>query len=665
MGINLDEHVPVVHKRSRKAKPVTVAMLNDVRTMFTSLLHEYAYWVDESWVTGTIPPELYGTYYRNGPALHVTNPRYRRHILDGDGMVFSIAFKDGKAYFRNRFVRTKGFLEEQAAGHPLYRNSFTRGSHDGSTPWFNPLDLTFKNVANTGVLPWGGQLYALWEAGLPYLMDPTSLATHRESRMGGQIRANTFAAHYRIVTEGATSCSPSSAAAVGAKATASNANANASQQPQQRHMEHGAASMSAAAAAAGHAYSGSSDNTCSSSSCRRLVTFSNEFSYGGATAVFYEFDEAGQLLHETRHRLQGLDIALIHDMVVTEHYYVLVVGSIHLDPFKFLTQYALGLCSIAEVMVFDPRQPTRIMMFPRPARPSGKVLAPRVLTTEPLFVFHNVNGWEEEEEEEEGGEGAPAGGMKVVLDCVAWDEVSFDMGLFDKYKQRVDGFVGGARTQLTRLTCDLRTGAVECRKLLQRTVEFPMTDPRVTARRHSVAWFIADAVDHPVLWGPAQSVIRVEVEPDTAPRTAAATTGGEGGGRPAAAAVEPRQLAPPRPAAGTVRGLAAGAAPGLAVDCWYLGDRTFPGEPMFIPRPGSSREGDGWLLVAVHNADSQRADVLIFDAEALSAGPLATLHLPHRLPVSLHGAWDPTYRGPDPHDPKVPRWQEPSVVRPM
>lgn len=50
----------------------------------------------------------------------------------------------------------------QKAGRPLFRNSFTRGAVDGSIN-FNPFDLNFKNVANTGVLPWGGQLYALWE----------------------------------------------------------------------------------------------------------------------------------------------------------------------------------------------------------------------------------------------------------------------------------------------------------------------------------------------------------------------------------------------------------------------------------------------------------------------------------------------------------------------
>ena len=31
-------------------------------------------------------------------------------------MVFSIAFKDGRAYFRNKFVKTKGFKEEQVIG---------------------------------------------------------------------------------------------------------------------------------------------------------------------------------------------------------------------------------------------------------------------------------------------------------------------------------------------------------------------------------------------------------------------------------------------------------------------------------------------------------------------------------------------------------------------
>ena len=39
--------------------------------------------------------------------------KYDRHPFDGDGMVCSFAFRDGKVFFRNKFVRTKGFLDEQ------------------------------------------------------------------------------------------------------------------------------------------------------------------------------------------------------------------------------------------------------------------------------------------------------------------------------------------------------------------------------------------------------------------------------------------------------------------------------------------------------------------------------------------------------------------------
>ena len=35
----------------------------------------------------------------------------------------------------------------------------------------------------------------------------------------------------------------------------------------------------------------------------------------------------------------------------------------------------------------------------------------------------------------------------------------------------------------------------------------------------------------------------------------------------------------------------------------------------------------------------QRSDLLILEALNLSAGPVATVHLPHRVPFGFHGAW--------------------------
>ena len=54
-----------------------------------------------------------------------------------------------------------------------------------------------------GVLHWAGKLWALHESGLPYEMDPRSLATVGESHgPGGTIEGNgPLAAHYRVTTE--------------------------------------------------------------------------------------------------------------------------------------------------------------------------------------------------------------------------------------------------------------------------------------------------------------------------------------------------------------------------------------------------------------------------------------------------------------------------------
>ena len=66
-------------------------------------------------LAGEIPDDLNGVYVRNGP-----NPQHhpvgRYHWFDGDGMVHSVHFADGAATYRNRWVRTEGFLAERDAG---------------------------------------------------------------------------------------------------------------------------------------------------------------------------------------------------------------------------------------------------------------------------------------------------------------------------------------------------------------------------------------------------------------------------------------------------------------------------------------------------------------------------------------------------------------------
>lgn len=58
--------------------------------------------------TGTIPKELEGTLLKNGPGQFEIGGQKVAHPFDGDGMVAAFAFKEGRCFFSNRFVRTKG-----------------------------------------------------------------------------------------------------------------------------------------------------------------------------------------------------------------------------------------------------------------------------------------------------------------------------------------------------------------------------------------------------------------------------------------------------------------------------------------------------------------------------------------------------------------------------
>jgi carotenoid cleavage dioxygenase len=142
---------------------------------------------------------------------------------------------------------------------------------------------------------------------------------------------------------------------------------------------------------------------------------------------------------------------------------------------------------------------------------------------------------------------------------------------------------------LWRWTLDLRTGAVTERQLSARPQEFPEVDPRVRGRRHRYV-YSAGLVDG--TGTAASALVRHDVD----------------SGRT------------------SMRELGAG----LRVE-----------QPVFVPRPGTSSEGSGWVLAVVHDFAANRSVVIILNAEDLFGPPVATVHLPVRLPASLHTRWQP------------------------
>lgn len=64
-------------------------------------------------------------------------------------------------------------------------------------------------------------------------------------------------------------------------------------------------------------------------------------------------------------------------------------------------------------------------------------------------------------------------------------------------------------------------------------------------------------------------------------------------------------------------------------------------EPVFVGQSADQQEDNGWVLVCVYRHLSDTTDVLILDAKDIAAPPIATVHLPVRVPAGFHGAWIP------------------------
>lgn len=132
---------------------------------------------DDLDVIGELPDDLDGVYIRNTEnPVHPAQQGFY-HPFDGDGMVHLVGFRDGEAFYRNRFVRTDGFLAEQEAGRALWagiaENPAKSERQDG---W--GARGRMKDGSSTDVVFHNGvALTSFWQCGDLYRIDPISLET--------------------------------------------------------------------------------------------------------------------------------------------------------------------------------------------------------------------------------------------------------------------------------------------------------------------------------------------------------------------------------------------------------------------------------------------------------------------------------------------------------
>jgi carotenoid cleavage dioxygenase len=141
---------------------------------------------------------------------------------------------------------------------------------------------------------------------------------------------------------------------------------------------------------------------------------------------------------------------------------------------------------------------------------------------------------------------------------------------------------------LDRWTIDAGAGKVIEERLDDRGQEFPRVDERLVGKPHRYGYCAAvdsDPIDH-------RGLVQHDLERGTA---------------------TPHDFGPGRAA----------------------------GEAVFVPRAADAAEDDGWLLSLVYDAATDRSDLVILSAQDFAGEPVATVHLPQRVPFGFHGNWVP------------------------
>jgi all-trans-8'-apo-beta-carotenal 15,15'-oxygenase len=184
-------------------------------------------------------------------------------------------------------------------------------------------------------------------------------------------------------------------------------------------------------------------------------------------------------------------------------------------------------------------------------------------------------------------------GGEIVIDSICYESLP-EVEPESDFRQV--NFEAGSPGQLWRFDLNLKDGTVQKELIESRCCEFPSIHPNNVG--HPYRYTYIGATHGEAGNAPLQAILKIDLD------------SGE------------RQL-------------------------WSAAPRGFMGEPIFVPRPGSQKEDDGWVLALVYDAAHHRSDVVILDASDLNKGAIARLHLQHHIPYGLHGSFTPEVFAPN------------------
>jgi carotenoid cleavage dioxygenase len=173
-------------------------------------------------------------------------------------------------------------------------------------------------------------------------------------------------------------------------------------------------------------------------------------------------------------------------------------------------------------------------------------------------------------------------GENVVLDVIRHPR------MFDQNRLGPDE---GAPS-LWRWTVDLSAGLVKEEQLSDRAEEFPRVDERVVSRPHRFGYGASLSVAGDDVGFDGSTMLKHDLQNGT-------------------------------------------------VEAHDYGPGCSTAEGVFVPHSPDAAEDGGWVMSYVHDATTDRSSLVILDAQDIAGEPVATVHLPARVPIGFHGNWVP------------------------
>lgn len=570
---------------------------------------------------GSIPPQLSGKWYRNGPgkfnlssssspsslsndhtsSTHTTKPKESvSHPYDGDGYIAQVTIKNSQAFLRGRFIQTAEYLAELKEEKVLFRGTF--GTQRAGGPLNNIMDLHVKNTSNTNVIAWGREegkkkVWGLFEAGQPYELNADTLETIGIDTLGGHLslgmpfdlgsdEANaSFAGFNRFMQQvhNIAKYIPEELARVAGDAVTAHPKVD----PVNNRLV--TFSYKVCPSLAGN----NNNNNDTYASSERGESSGGSTSFINTKLTFWEIDDQWQVIKKKDYTIAGF--GFVHDFFITENYYGFFQNPVTVENIPYIS----GVAPAAACVRWQAGQPTLLHLIHRggddeidegvtSTSPITNIRKSRVFKAPPLFIFHHANAFEHQ-----------ADNNKIIIDSVHYDSLPA-VGREALAEQQLDPDAG-FNSRLRRVTVDLNTGVlkVSSSAFPDKYLEMVSVNPQFIGRRHRYVYGY-----HSIFEDPCIAIAKIDM------------TGRE------------------------------------EADIWAPGQGFYALEPRFIPRSSTTtttstnnnndeeEDDDGWLICQLFDAANMKSHLAILDAKKVFDGPVAIIDLPAPLPHNLHSYWD-------------------------